>query len=243
MERKVRILTVSTLAMLGVFSISSGVMYSSMEAKQQQKKILVVVQEKRVSTEAVDLKLKKFELEVNTPLSVKITDYLDCAVTDEVLANLKLDTSTVNVTQPGTYTYTITYQDQSFEGNIVIKEPATTNENSTQTITLKTINIKVGTPLSTDLSTYVIEPLTDEMKAQMILDVSQVNITQAATYQYTITYQNSIYTSNIIVTNDQPTLSAGDSSPSTTEEQTPSESSIEEKEETTTTDSSTTITN
>ena len=153
---------------------------------------------------------------MNTPLSVKITDYLDCAVTDEVLANLKLDTSTVNVTQPGTYTYTITYQDQSFEGNIVIKEPATTNEDSTQTITLKTINIKVGTPLSTDLSTYVIEPLTDEMKAQMILDVSQVNITQAATYQYTITYQNSIYTSNIIVTNDQPTLSVGDSSPSTT---------------------------
>ena len=101
----------------------------------------------------------------------------------------------------------------------------------------------MGTPLSTDLSTYVIEPLTDEMKAQMILDVSQVNITQAATYQYTITYQNSIYTSNIIVTNDQPTLSVGDSSPSTTEEQTPSESSIEEKEETTTTDSSTTITN
>ena len=40
MERKVRILTVSTLAMLGVFSISSGVMYSSMEAKQQQKKNL-----------------------------------------------------------------------------------------------------------------------------------------------------------------------------------------------------------
>ena len=61
-----------------------------MEAKQQQKKILVVVQEKRVSTEAVDLKLKKFELEVNTPLSVKITDYLDCAVTDEVLANFKI---------------------------------------------------------------------------------------------------------------------------------------------------------
>ena len=39
------------------------------------------------------------------------------------------------------------------------------------TITLKTLNIKLGTALTTDLTNYVVEPLTDEIKATMTLTV------------------------------------------------------------------------
>ena len=37
----------------------------------------------------------------------------------------------------------------------------------------------------------------------MKLNISEVNMNEAATYQYTITYNNSIYTANIIVTENQ----------------------------------------
>ncbi len=217
MDQKIRMVTVSTFALLGILCISSGAMYSSMQANDEQQKVLVVVQQKRISNtdETIDLKLKNLEIEANTPLSVRVIDYLDCAVTDEVLGNLKLDTSTVNVTQPGTYSYTVSYLDQTFTGQIVVLEKTT--EPEAQTITLKTLNIKVGTVLSTDIADYIVETLSDEVKAQMTLDLSQVNTSQAATYQYTITYQNSIYTSNIIVTNDQPTLATGNNDTSTSE--------------------------
>ena len=154
----------------------------------------------------VDIKLKNLTIEVNTPLSVKIIDYLDSAVSDEVLANLKLDTSSVNVTEPGTYNYTITYKKKTYQGIIIVKEKEVTT-NTLQNITLKTININIGTTLSPDISNYVIEPLTDDVKSTMLIDLSKVNVNLAGSYQYTITYNNSIYTGTIVVTESQPTLS------------------------------------
>ena len=111
MDKHVRIITVTALSLLGVLCIASGVMYSSLQANNVEEKVLVVVEQKQVSKENdIDIKLKNLTIEVNTPLSVKIIDYLDSAVSDEVLANLKLDTSEVNVTEPGTYNYTVTYK-------------------------------------------------------------------------------------------------------------------------------------
>ena len=40
----------------------------------------------------------------------------------------------------------------------------------------------------------------------MIIDLSNVNVNKPGSYQYTIKYNNSIYTGTITVTNDQPTL-------------------------------------
>lgn len=207
MDRHIRIITVSALSLLGILCISSGVMYNSLQESNVNEKILVVVEQKQVSKESdVDIKLKNLTIEVNTPLSVKIVDYLDSAVPDEVLANLKLDTSSVNVTEPGTYNYTITYKKKKYQGIIVVKEKEVSN-NALQSITLKTININVGTALPTDVSNYVIEPLTDDVKATMLIDLSKVNVNLAGSYQYTITYNNSIYTGTIVVTESQPTLS------------------------------------
>ena len=209
MNKSVRIIVVVSFTLLGILCIASGIMYSSLQSNNIDQKILVVVEQKQVSTvDEIELKLKNITIEVNTPLSVKIVDYLDVAVSNEVLANLKLDTSSVNVTEIGTYNYTISYNDKTYQGLVIVKakeEPAT----PVQSITLKTLNIKLGTALTTDLTNYVIEPLTDEVKAAMALDLSDVNVNMPGTYQYTITYNNSIYTGNIIITEDQPTLSTG----------------------------------
>ena len=114
MNNQVRIITVTSLALLGILCISSGVMYNNLQSSKTNNRVLVVVEQKQVSKEEdIDIKLKDITIEVNTPLSVKIIDYLDSAVSDEVLANLKLDTSSVNVTEPGTYNYTVKYKIQN----------------------------------------------------------------------------------------------------------------------------------
>ena len=236
MDKHVRIITVTALSLLGVLSIASGVMYSSLQANNVEEKVLVVVEQKQVSKESdIDIKLKNLTIEVNTPLSVKIIDYLDSAVSDEVLANLKLDTSEVNVTEPGTYNYTVTYKKKTYQGIIIVKEKEVTN-NTLQSITLKTVNINVGTALPTDVSNYVIEPLTDDIKATMLIDLSKVNVNTAGNYQYTITYNNSIYTGTIVVTETQPTLSTniGDT-PQEEPPQTPPTDTVSPTEEQTTT--------
>lgn len=206
MNKNVRMITVATFAALGVMCISTGIAYNRQKTTTK-KTVLVVVQKKQVSNqkEAV-ITLKDIKIEVNTPLSVKVLDYLDGTVTDEVLANLKLDTSTVNVTQPGVYQYKITYNKKVFTGNITVLEKQVTT-NTIQTITLRALNIKVGTILTNDISNYIIENVTPEEKALMSLDITQVNSNVAATYQYSISYNNSVYTSTITVTEDQPTLS------------------------------------
>ena len=111
MDKHVRIITVTALSLLGILSIASGIMYNSLQSNNVEEKVLVIVEQKQVSIENdINIKLKNLTIEVNTPLSVKIIDYLDSAVSNEVLANLKLVTSNVNVTEPGTYYYTITYK-------------------------------------------------------------------------------------------------------------------------------------
>ena len=116
MDKHTRIICVSSIFLLGIICIASGIMYLSLEENNVEKKILVVVEKKQINPETdIEIKLKNLTVEVNTPLSVKIIDYLDSAVSNEVLANLKLDTSSVNVTQPGTYNYTVTYTKYNFK--------------------------------------------------------------------------------------------------------------------------------
>ncbi len=206
MKKSTRFLLITTLNILGILSIASGIMYSSLQKKASKKTILVVVEQKQIQKEIdANIKLKNLTIEINTPLSIKIVDYLESAVSDEVLANLKLDTSSVDVTKVGTYSYTVTYKKKVYKALITVKETPKSTE-SLQSITLKTLNIKVGTIPPTDISNYIIEPLTDEVKSTMIIDLSNVNVNKPGSYQYTIKYNNSIYTGTITVTNDQPTL-------------------------------------
>ncbi len=228
MNKNIRIITVSTFALLGILCITTGIYYAKNEKKDVNKTVFVVVQKRQLAKqEEATIKLKNIEIEVNTPLSVKIVDFLDSKVSNEVLANLTLDTSTVNVTQPGTYQYSITYQTKVYTGTIVVKEKQTPTSEF-QNITLKALNVKLGTILTNEISNYIIENVSDETKALMKLDISQVNTNIAATYQYNITYNNSVYTSTITVTEDQPTLSTATTTTEDAEIATPSTPKQEE---------------
>jgi len=196
MDKKIRLVVVSSFALLGTLCISCGCLYSKLDDEQAQTVAIVVSQKLQANQkQEVALKLKNFELETNTPLSIKIADYLEEAVSEEILANLKLDTSNVDVTKVGTYKYQIYYKKKAFEGTIKIIE----------NVALKSFTIKKGTALSTNPADYISEPnpLTDEVKALLKFDLSGVDITKPGQYQYTVTFNNSIYTANITVTEDQ----------------------------------------
>ena len=66
-------------------------------------------------------------------------------------------------------------------------------------LTLKEITIPKDTAISTDLSTYIVQELTDEVKANITLDLSKVNASQVGVYQYTVSYNGKEYTSTINV--------------------------------------------
>ena len=67
--------------------------------------------------------------------------------------------------------------------------------------TLKEISIPKGTALSTDLSTYVVQTLTDEIKNNTTLDLSSVNAAQVGVYQYSVSYNGQTFVSTINVYN------------------------------------------
>ncbi len=204
MKGKVRIITVSTIAFLGVLCISSGIIMPAVIKTEGKQVIKFSISQKRVSkAKKNELKLKDMESEINTPLSVNIKDYLVYDLEDKILKKLKLDTSTVNVTEAGTYTYTITYKKKIFNGKYVIKEkPLPTIDN----MTLKSLKLEKGATLSTDLSTYIIEAIPEEAKIAIQLDLSAVNVNVAGVYQYTVTYNGKFYTGNIEIFEPQVKL-------------------------------------
>ena len=213
MDKKVRLIVVSSFTLLGILCISCGCLYSKLDQENNNQTIALVVSQKMQDNQKADfnIKLKNFEIETNTPLSIKIADYLEETVSDEVLANLKLDTSSVNVKEVGTYKYKVYY-----------KKIAPTNQ--VDTISIKSFTIKKGTTLSTNPADYITDPspLIDEVKALLKFNFSEVDINKPGTYQYTVTYNNSIYTANITVTEDQENniLSTGDNNTKTEENKT-----------------------
>lgn len=220
MDGKTRIITVATFAFLGIYSITCGALYPKYQESKTPKTVFLLVEQKQVGIKKdVTLKLKEVTTEVNIPLSVKIVDYLDQEVSSEVLAELKLDTSEVNVQQPGEYTYKIYYKKKAFKGKVIVKEKATPEVATQQTITLKTVTIKLGNLLSSDLSTYIIEPLTEEQKTKMTLDLTRVDPNKAGKYTYTISYNGAYYQGELNIIEDKPIISEG--TPEQTTPQTP----------------------
>lgn len=222
------------LASWGIILIGSGASMTLMEKPVKKSEVKLKVIQKRVAqTKSNEIKLKDIELEINEPLSVNIKDYLENAnnIEEKIIKTLKLDTSMVNIAQAGTYTYTITYKKKKFNGTLTIKEkplPEITN------MTLKTLNLEIGSTLSTDIQTYITETLTDEVKANIKLDLSNVNTSQSGNYQYTVTYNGKLYSGTItiyqpqIINNTTPTPSASPETPEESPQETPGTSNTEE---------------
>ena len=182
----------------GIIFIGSGYTIKSLDKPVNVTKTKLEIVQRRVSQKKTnELKLKDIELEINTPLSLDVKDYLDNAeeIDNETIKSLKLDTSMVNITEAGTYKYTINFKKKKYNGNCTIKEKPLPN------LELKLNNLKLarGSSLSTDLSVYISQTLEEEVKKNIILDLSAVSTTETGIYQYTVTYNNRLYTGTIEV--------------------------------------------
>lgn len=195
-----------TIAVWGLILIGSGSFMATIEKPTTISQVKLKVVQKRVAEiKSNEIKLKDMELEINQPLSVNVKDYLENVndIDEKIIKALKLDTSTVNINEAGTYTYTITYKNKKFNGNFTIKE----KELPDTTMTLKNLSLEIGTSLSTDIQTYVVETLSDEIKANTKLDLSSVNTAQGGNYQYSVTYNGKLYTGTITIYQPQITNS------------------------------------
>lgn len=182
----------------GIVFIGSGVSMSFMNTPVTKTKTELKVTQKRVANmKSNEIRLKSMEQEINQPISMNVKDYLENVndIEEKMLNELHLDTSMVNVNQAGTYTYTITYKKKTFNGNFTIKEKPLPD----MVLTLKSLNLEVGSALSTDIQKYITETLTDEVKQNVKLDLSNVNTAQAGNYQYTVTYNSRLYTGTITI--------------------------------------------
>lgn len=72
-------------------------------------------------------------------------------------------------------------------------------------IKLKDITIEVNNPISVDVKDYLdnINDISEETLKALKLDTSLVNINQAGTYQYSVTYKKKKYIANIIINEKQ----------------------------------------
>lgn len=202
---KQRNIIVATVSIWGFVLIGSGITMNLMSkpATAVTKQEIKITQKRVANMKSNEIRLKEMEQEINQPLSMNIKDYLENAndIEDSILQELKLDTSMVNVNQAGNYTYTITYKKKTFNGTFKIKEKPLPD----MILTLKNLNLELGSALSTDLTTYINETLTDEVKANVKLNLTNVNTAQAGSYQYTVTYNGRLYTGTITIFEPQKT--------------------------------------
>lgn len=217
---KQRNIIVAVIAIWGIIFIGSGITMNFMDKPITKTKRELKVTQKRVANmKSNEIRLKNMEQEINQPLSVNVKDYLENAndIEEDILRELQLDTSMVNVNQAGNYTYTIKYKKKTFNGTFTIKEKPLPD----MVLTLKNLNLETGSALSTDVQTYITEKLTTELKKNIKLNLTNVNTAQAGSYQYTVTYNGRLYTGTITIYTPQKTEQP--SKPSTGEDNTEEE--------------------
>lgn len=206
MNKKEKNIISITLAIWGFIMIFSGLIMSAnvKEPIINKKYTVDVSTQQSVQAKTNELKLKEITIEVNNPISVNVKDYLENIenIDNSVIKALKLDTSMVNINEAGSYTYTITFKKKKYNGTIIVKE----KELPKVEITLKNIRQEKNTPISTELTTYISNTLTDEIKKHIVLDLSKVVNTQPGIYQYTVSYNGNLYTGKIEIYEPQATI-------------------------------------
>lgn len=196
-KKETRIISLA-LASWGVIMLGSGFTMKSMIKPTEVKKNDLEVVHKRVAEiKTNEIKLKDMELEINQSLSVDVKDYLEnlADIDQEVLKSLKLDTSMVKVNEAGSYTYTVSYKKKKYNGTFTIKEKELPNVD----LTINNLRLTIGSPLSTDKQVYIKETLTDEIKNNILIDLTAVDTQKVGNYKYTVTYNGILYTGTIEV--------------------------------------------
>lgn len=200
MKNNLNQLMVGSFTFLGALCITSGIAMPKMFAVTETSEIVKLsVTQKKVSVcKSNEIKLNDIEIEINNPLSINAKDYLKnpSDIDNAIIKNLKLDTSNVNTTQVGKYTYTITYDKKIYNGTVIVKAKPLPQ---LEMLSLNTLSYEVGTTLPTDVKSYVKEALLPEVVAAIKLDTSNVDITKPGSYLYSISYNGQLYTSTITI--------------------------------------------
>ncbi len=195
-----------SLTFSGLLSTSTGIVLNNMKVNTSSSKIDVKVVEKQVARLKSNVPtLKELEVEINEPISVDVKDYISNIddISSNVLRAFKLDTSLVNVTQPGKYTYYIQYNNKKYKGSLIVKDKE--EEKKIETLHVKNFSIKVNEALPTDPLAYL-EDKSDTLDInKLIFDTTKVDNHVAGQYQYTVTYGKMLYTGTITVYEEQAT--------------------------------------
>lgn len=207
-QKQARIFS-TTLTVIGIFAIGSGLVLNTQNKPIVHTKYLVSVEKKKIAeaqAKTDEIKVKDLEIEINNPISVNIKDYLDNVdkLKESTIKALKLDTSLVNINEAGTYKYTITYGKKKYIGNIKVKEKELPNV----TITLKTIKLKTKESLSSNPRTFIDGEITDEVYNNLTLDISKVDTQNQGDYTYYIIYKGVTYQGKVEVRDPGPTIIA-----------------------------------
>ena len=207
------------IAFWGIIFIGSGLVMNKTYKPKEKIRYSLNIEEKIISqaqAKTNEIKLKDLEIEINNPISMNIEDYLENISNIEmsVLKVLKLDTSLVNITQAGTYQYTITYNKKKYIGTIKIKEKELPNV----TFTLINLTLTTGDAVPTNPRNYIKEEITEEIYNNITLDISKVNNQVQGNYEYFIKYNGTIYKGEIAYRNPGLNIISPSTSPATTEE-------------------------
>lgn len=200
MTNNLKNFVVGTFSFLGVLCITSGVSmpYLAKGIDKSSVTKLSVTQRKVTNAKTNEIKLKDVKIEVNQLLSLDTTDYLANPddIEDSIIKRLKLDTSNVNPNQVGNYSFTITYNKKIYNGTVmVVNKPLP----QVSTMTLNSLSFEIGSSLPVDISNYVKEQLSDEVKAAIMLDTSNVDVTKPGSYLYSVSYNGKLYTNTITI--------------------------------------------
>ena len=98
LTQKEKIILSVTIAIWGVILIGSGLILNAQDRTITKTIYSLNISQKRVAQQRTnEIKLKKMEIEINTPLSVDVKDYLEDIdnLDEDIFAYLRLDTSTV----------------------------------------------------------------------------------------------------------------------------------------------------
>ncbi len=211
-----RVIAISMISFSGMLCLGMGIMLPFVPVTKNNDIVFLQIKseqiEKKKSNEIV---LKEMESEVNQPLSVDVKDYVDTTKLDsKVIKKLKLDTSAVNISEPGNYTYTIKYKNKTYNGIYIIKEKPLPQVDK---MTLKNLKFTIGDILPKNAEAYIEEQLSDEVKANLQIDLSKVNMNAAGNYPYSVSYNGRFYT-GLITVEEKPAPAAETPPADTTQE-------------------------
>ena len=202
-SRELQIFSI-VIAIWGIFLVTSGTIMS-----QDKKTIVKKTYSIDVSTQQIsqiqakknEIIVKDITIEAGNPISSNVRDYLENPdqISDTMLAQLSkgLDTSSVNINQAGTYTYSITCKKKTYQAKITVTNKVLPKV----TITLREKNMPTTGTISRNVRDYIYENVSDEVVKNMILDLKEVIAHQniPGKYKYSIIYNDTTYYGDFII--------------------------------------------